>query len=100
MQNVEIISEDGPQVIYYGELGYEKMREFVGGPIEYVPMPANCLYDVIVNEEGHYLNLQYNPRATDFVRRAWLEEHDASEINFDMLVIMGPAIIVRRASEQ
>jgi hypothetical protein len=58
----------------------EELQTLVGGYIELVPMPHNRY--AVVNEEGQYLNLDFNPRASELLRCA----------------ILGPCVIVPRST--
>lgn len=75
------------------KLTLTEMQKIVGGLIEYVPLPDGY-GDIVVNEEGLLMGLPINTQATEMMRAAWLERHDPSTLNFDMMVIVGTAIVI------
>lgn len=76
----------------------DKLQALVGGNIEFVPMPARCPVDVIVNEEGMLLGMPVNGLATTLVKSFWLQAHDPKDLVMSMLTIVGPCIIRVRST--
>lgn len=72
----------------------ERLQEYVGGYIEYVPMPQGCPFDIIVNEEGRLHGMPKNVLASHLARHLWLSKHDERELVLEMLDIVGPAVLV------
>lgn len=52
----------------------EQLRELVGGHIEIITLPTG--QPIVINEEGKFLNLQYNARATSLGRTCGILDSD------------------------
>lgn len=74
----------------------ETLQGYVGGLIEYVPMPERCPVEFIVNEEGMLLGMRHNKLASDLLKSFWLQAHDKKDLVLGMLEIVGPCIIRSR----
>ena len=76
--------------------GLETLQGYVGGLIEYVPVPEGCPVEFIVNEEGLLLGMPHNKLASDLLKSFWLQAHDEKSLVLGMLEIVGPCIIRSR----
>lgn len=76
----------------------DELQEYVGGYIEYVPMPRHCPFDIIVNEEGMLRGMPHNFMASQIAMHLWLNEHEEKDLVLDMLNIVGPAIVVMKGN--
>ena len=72
---------------------FEVLQGYVGGLIQYAPVPEGCKVEFIVNEEGLLLGMPYNKLASDLLKSFWLQAHDEKDLTLSMLELVGPCVI-------
>lgn len=94
-----IVDPCGAWSLAPNDASLETLQAHVGGLIQYVPMPKDCPFEIIVNEEGLLHGMEHNVIASALAKHLWLSKHDKKDLILDMLNVVGPAVIVMKEAK-